>query len=128
MPSIPNRIWKERQELYESKGIKSVWYLGFNPKWATENLFPLGSKGDWESTDHGEFCDQYTRVDAKVRIIITSQGWETVNIAQTFPLAVSLLPFLLATSLTKLPHLTVGSILLSLRYKTNQLSIQRDNL
>jgi hypothetical protein len=74
MSSIPNRIWKERQELYETEGIKSVWYLGFNPKWATENLFPLGGKGDWESTDHGEFCDQYTRVDAKVRIITTSQG------------------------------------------------------
>ena len=74
MSSIPNRIWKERQGLYESEGIKSVWYLGFNSRWATKNLFPLGGDGDWKSTDHGEFCDQYTRVDAKVRIITTSQG------------------------------------------------------
>jgi hypothetical protein len=61
-----------------------------------------------------------------------SATWETVDIALPFPLpfplAVSLLPFLLATALTKLPHLTKGSILLDLRYKTNQLIIQRDNL
>ena len=76
MSSIPNRIWRERQELYESVGIKSVWYLGFNPRWASENLFPLGGKGDWESTDHGEWDDYWVRVDAEVSIITTGQGVE----------------------------------------------------
>ena len=69
MSSIPDRIWKERQELYESEGIKSVWYLGFDSRWASRNLFPLGGEGDWQSTDPAAFDDQYLRIEAKVSII-----------------------------------------------------------
>ena len=71
MSSIPNRIWKERQELYETEGIKSVWYLGFNPKWAGENLFPLDGEGDWESTHYRFWGDYFLQVYAEVSIITT---------------------------------------------------------
>jgi hypothetical protein len=83
MSSIPNRMWRERQELYDSEGIKSVWYLGFNPKWAGENDFPLGSTSAWESlhlaeptavesTYHAEW-DEYLRLYARVHIRATGK-------------------------------------------------------
>ena len=74
MSSIPNHIWRERQELYESEDIKSVWYLGFNPKWAGENLFPLDGEGDWESTHYRFWGDYFLQVYAEVSIITTDQG------------------------------------------------------